>query len=750
MSGKHSDRVLVVDDDLAMRALASEVLDGAGFEVLGAADGEEAVRVFITERPEAVLMDVMMPVMDGYEACRRIRALPGGLTLPVLMMTGLGDLAAVGAAFDAGASDFITKPIIYSLLPHRIRYLLRASQAFRAARDSAQRLQRALRIARLVEWELEPSSETIRWSEGAEEILNLALGDRCSISDFAAQVHPDDRVRIVSAFQQRCAHETEYRIAARDGRTLIVHQEAQMVTDPETGVPRMIGATQDVTDLREAERKASRLAYYDTLTGLPNRAFLDRFLVQAVSHARDQEDHLAVLALDLDLFKRVNDTLGHPAGDALLREVASRLRSCLRQEDRIILRGGWVELNRSGSTPNSLAARLGGDEFIVVLQRIRSAEDAGKVARRIASRLCAPYRLDTTEVCVSSSVGIAMYPQNGVTAEELLKHADAAMYHAKEQGRNNVQFFSAPIHDKAQRRLAVESALRSALAAATAMGEATGEAEAARAGEAAGVDKEGASGLQLYYQPKLGVPSGQVVGAEALLRWFSPTLGTVSPAEAIPIAEDTGLIHPLGEWVLRTACRQAAEWARTIGPLRVSVNISGRQFCEPGFVRVVRDALTESNIDPALLELEITEGVVMQDSGASTQVLGELKALGIQVALDDFGTGYSSLAYLTRFPIDTLKIDGSFVRSVGTGRSEAIITAIVALSKSLELGLVAEGVETAEQLRFLERHGAMEVQGYLCARPMPAADLPRWLAERTAAGEPSPAKWSPAPSTALM
>jgi predicted signal transduction protein with EAL and GGDEF domain len=525
-------------------------------------------------------------------------------------------------------------------------------------------------------------------------------------------------------------HRVEYRMVMLDGRERKIHQEAEVIVDEIDGKTRLVGAAQDVTELRAAERRVRTLAYFDTVTGLPNRAFLNKFLSYALAAAHRAGQGVAVLSLDLDLFKRVNDTHGHAAGDAVLREVGVRLMSSIRASDTVSAPDASLPLENH-LAESSVASRLGGDEFVVILTQLRNPEDAASVAQRIGERLAPRLLVGAAEVFVSASIGIATFPENGTSVDLLLEHAGAAMYQVKEGGRNGFQFYSPAVHEKARRRRHLETGLRSAVVGA----------RAARCE------------LELHYQPILRVPSDQVAGVEALLRWKMGGKDPISPAEFIPIAEDTGLIVPLGEWVMEAACAQARHLAQAGHQLHMAVNVAARQFREPGFVRGVAAVLAQAGIPPAHMELEITERTVMEDITSGSRVLSELKELGVRIALDDFGTGYSSLSYLTRLPIDVLKIDRSFVRDLGARRqTETITAAIITLARGLGIDIVAEGVETDEQLAFLRAHGPVEVQGYLFAKPMPASALLEWLSrkdqERIRVRGPSPADPSPpAPSS---
>jgi diguanylate cyclase (GGDEF)-like protein len=695
--------ILIAAADGTTRQLARESLAAVGLATIEATDGALALRRVAIDRPALVLVDTALAVLDGYQVCAAIRRLPRLSRTPVLMMTPPDD-AAVEQAFAAGATDFLTRPFAGSHLAHRVRHLLRAADAFHAADETARRLGHAQRLARLAHWRLKDGH--FEWLAG--DGLGLAGGGGGSFGALIAMVHPDDRDRVGAALRSGTSHQIDYRLVLPDGSERMVHQEAELVDDDDVGVV-LSGATQDVTELRLAERRILRLAYFDDLTGLPNRAFLHRYVARAAADAERYEHAMAVLAIDLDFFQKINDTFGHAVGDAVLREAGQRVAGCIRAGDALIRP---VDPDNWGG--DAVAARVDGDQFVVVLGRIRRADDAATVARRVSDSLAAAFDIGGTSVYVSSSVGIATFPEGSADPGALLERAEAALHQAKARGRNGYQFFDQAIQDRAQRRVELENRLRAAVGRI-----ATGDVE-----------------FVVHYQPKVAPVTAAILGVEALIRWVPPGAPMVSPMEFIPAAEDSGLIVPLGEWVLRTACRQAATW-RGLGldHLRVAVNISSRQFHEASFVPTVAAILAETGIPPGHLELEITEHLVVADTERSQQVLAELKALGVRIALDDFGTGYSSLGYLTRFPIDTLKIDRSFVTGLGNDESSgAVAMAIIALGKSLGMEIVAEGVETPVQQAFLTEHGCHELQGFLFSRPRPAADLEPVLAAELARG----------------
>jgi diguanylate cyclase len=446
-----------------------------------------------------------------------------------------------------------------------------------------------------------------------------------------------------------------------------------------------------------AERRIVRLAYFDTLTGLPNRAQSHNRLVSALQAAKDKAGQMAVLYLDLDNFKRVNDTLGHAAGDELLRVVAERLRASLRY-------GNDANANHAGSQRLGDIARLGGDEFMVLLPNLRSTVDAGHVAERLILSLREPIQLASNSLVVTPSVGIAVYPQDGADADTLLRNADLAMYFAKRRNPGTWAFFDVSMNAHALHRFTIEEQLRGALER---------------------------NEFTLQYQPQFDVRTGGVSGVEALLRWTNAQLGTVSPTEFIPVAEETGLILAIGRWALRNACLQAQAWAAEGLPIgRMAVNVSGREFALAEYPKQVAEVLQETKLAPAVLELEITESVVMQDEKWAEMAIGQLKALGVSLAIDDFGTGYSSFGRLRNFPVDRLKIDRSFVTSISDGSDDrAIAAAIIAMSRSLRIDVTAEGVENFPQLAFLQEHDCKDAQGFLLSRPL-HADAARELLRR--------------------
>jgi diguanylate cyclase (GGDEF)-like protein/PAS domain S-box-containing protein len=694
--------ILIVDDDASARRMMQKVLLREGFAVAEAEDGEQALSVFDELRPDAVLLDVEMPVMDGFIACRKLRERRDAEHIPVLMVTGLEDMSSVNRAYDEGATDFIAKPINWPSLGHRVRYMLRASKTVaelaytvRELDKNRARLTKAQDIAHLGSWEIDTETQEMSWSEEIYRVLGVERqAVTPSIETFLAMVHADEREQIRYWFSLPLrAGETNtvsHRIVRPDGIQRTVQQHVEANGDEDGKVTEIYGTLQDVTELRESEDRIRQLAYFDTLTGLPNRESFKLHLQQLMELSRRHDRRLGLLFLDLDDFKRINDTLGHTTGDLLLKTVAERLQHCVRSCDVI----GRMDRDALGH----IVARFGGDEFTILLAEIKEPDDIAVVAKRILDTLAQPMNLCDHEVVITPTMGIAVFPEDGSDPEALLKNADTAMYSAKRRGKNVYQFYTDAMNVTAVERLTMESGLRNALKR---------------------------NELELHYQPQMDVSSGRILGLEALLRWNSDDLGSVPPNKFIPLAEESGLIIPIGEWVLRTACAQVKTWQDSGANIaRIGVNISARQFIHGGFTNTVARILEDTGLAPECLELEITESLLMQDAEGAIGILRDLKELGVLLAIDDFGTGYSSLSYLKRFPIDRLKIDRELVRDITTNAEDAAITkAVIAMAKTMNLRVIAEGVETEEELLFLTKKRCHEIQGFYLSRPVPAEDV---------------------------
>jgi diguanylate cyclase (GGDEF)-like protein/PAS domain S-box-containing protein len=687
--------VLVVDDEELIRIFVREALEQAGFEVCEASHGAQALEQFAARRPDLVIMDVVMPVMDGFAVCMKLRALPEGKRVPILVMTALDDEDSIGRAYAHGATDFIAKPTNATILTHRVRYMLRGSQTLNALLRSEARLGLAQRIAKIGNWEWHPSTGQFLMSSELCRLMGIRSQEFQGTKEaFLDMVHVNDRDLVDRALQSILAErkpcDIDHRIVFPHGGEFTVNLQAEAVFDDQLKMMTIVGTAKDISERKRSEREIHRLAYYDSLTGLPNRVLFKDRVTQALAHARRYRSTLAVLFLDLDRFKVINDTLGHNIGDLLLKQVADRLAESVRHSDSVSRSVEKAEAHE--------LARLGGDEFTVLLTNIRQVQDAGIVARRILESLAQSFLIDGHEIAVTTSVGIAIFPTDGDSVDQLLKSSDVAMYQAKERGRNNAQFYSATMNSMAAERLELENELRKALAHHE---------------------------LVVYYQPQVDLETKRIVGAEALVRWQHPQRGLLMPAVFLPIANETGMIRKLDEAVLGMACRQAKAWQDAgYAPIRVSVNISHSFFQGSSLANAVSRALEETRLSAEFLELELTESIALRHVDTSIEMLQQLRAMGVRLSIDDFGTGYSSLSHLQRFPLDRLTIDQSFARDVPqNGANVSISRAIVYLAHSMNLTVLVEGVESEEQLQMFREQGCDQAQGHYFGPPIPAEEF---------------------------
>ena len=615
--------VLIVDDTPANVGILVEYLEGRRVRVAVAQEGEEGLARAEFVQPDLILLDVMMPGMDGFETCRRLKASPGTRDIPVIFMTALADTQDKISGFAAGGVDYVTKPFQIDEVWARVttHLALRSAQK-RLAQQNAQ-LQQEIAMRRRAEADLQTANNVL-----------------------------------------------EERVAERTAE--LVRTNARL--------------EQKIADYNQAERRIDYMAHHDALTGLPNRLLLEDRINQAIAQARRHQDEMvAQLHIDLDHFKTVNDSLGDRIGDRLLQSVASRLQQCTREGDSL--------------------GCLGGNAFGVCLAALRSSNDAALVAGKVLESLSRPFAVEGHELHISASIGVGFFPSDGSDASALLRAANAAMSKAKQKGRGTYQFFTAALHEAARRRMVATNQLRQALAQ---------------------------DEFSVYYQPQVDMESGRIFSAEALLRWTPPGKAPRSCVEFIAIAEETGIIVPIGEWVLRQACAQLKRWRDGGHPeMRIAVNLSARQFAQANLTDFVAQVLEETGIPADALELEITESVTMQPSDDNIAVLHRLSNMGVQLSIDDFGTGYSSLAYLQNFPIHALKIDRSFVIGINEETHDAaIVTAIIAMAHSLHLNLIAEGVDRPEHVSFLTAHGCLAAQGFYYSQAVPADTLTQLLDER--------------------
>jgi diguanylate cyclase (GGDEF)-like protein/PAS domain S-box-containing protein len=595
----------------------------------------------------------------------------------------------LGALYGLVALLLISLASSLLLFVRKNRQIARGSQQLGDTKDS---LDRAQRIADMGNWDWQIPENRLFWSEGIYRLIGVNPAEfNASFEAFMAWVHPDDRIAVVDAVRRAQEtgepYEIDHRIVRPDGAIRIVRENAEVLLDDQGTPVRMIGTVQDITARKQAEQALREkdahlefIAYHDALTGLPNRTLLMDRLAHAVSRADRAGDLMGLLFIDLDRFKAINDSLGHAVGDAVLQAVSGRLKELVRQEDTL--------------------SRLGGDEFVVLLEGLHDSQDAASVAEKIIHAMEKVLAIGNYPLHLSASIGISLYPQDGKDAETLMKHADAAMYKAKESGRNTFHFYEQGITERVMRRIRLESRLRSAF-----------EQRA----------------LEVFYQPLVSLETRRIYGAEALLRWHDVEEGAIPPDHFIPIAEDTGLIIPMGEWVIREACLALKRWGEqgiSLDGFVMHINLSGKQLLQKELPRRLVDMLAETGVPPGRIALELTESSIMESEAVGLNILMALRRIGVSIAIDDFGTGHSSLSRLKQLPISELKIDRSFIRDIADDTDDAaIVQAILALSANLGLRVVAEGVEQASQEAFLLQHGCLLAQGYYYARPLPEHEL---------------------------
>ncbi len=580
--------IMLVDDNQPARLIGKRFLQSSGFTVEELDNGTQVIERFAEIEPDILLLKTLLPEVDGFTICENLRHFPEYANTPILLMTDIDDHDAMGRAYQVGATDFVTKPINWALVSHRMRYMLRTNNTLCALQDSNSVLQK--------------SQDSMR-----------------------------------------------------------------------------------------------QMAYYDTLTGLPNRRLFKEHSARVIQQCAHHNRMMALLFLDLDHFKQINDTLGHEVGDNLLKSCATRLTHVIRYSDLLAA--------DSTQSFEALVARFGGDEFTLLISDIAEPMDAAKIARRILKIFLQPISMEDRSMYVSTSIGISIYPTDGNDIDTLLRNADVAMYHAKNSSRNNYQFYSQSMNAKALERLSLESHLRLALK-----------------------NHE----LSLLYQPTFNLRNNALLGIEVLLRWQHPEFGIVSPVDFLSIAEEAGLIITIGEWVLMTACQQLKQWQAAINAnITLAVNISSYQFKHQDLIDTLKNVINVTQIPAQSLQIEITENSLMEDCVASIEKLKALKQLGIYLAIDDFGTGYSSLSYLKKFPIDKVKIDKSFINNMASNEDNAAISkAIIALAHSLNWQVTAEGIESQAELEFLQQHDCDEGQGFLLCKPLAVEQMTEVLGER--------------------
>lgn len=690
-------KILVVDDLQANRLVLRRLLKKVDCEVIEASCGNDALALCLEHQFALILLDVNMPEMDGYEVAEILHGDPETAQMPVVFVTAAhGDELHKMKAYEIGAVDYLFKPIEDAILLSKVNVFLKLDRQRQQLSDALGELNQLNQHNRLI---LDTTTQAMLSIDGAGAITLanpasvriLRTGDNPITGRQLADIFRDDgsgdwhQSKIGRAIDAGEAFdEIESELWRDDGDSFPAELAFAPYPSSSASFSGGVMMFQDITERKWAEAELVRLAKEDPLTHLPNRTLFNEFLESALARCQRHGETMALFFLDLDHFKQVNDNLGHDAGDQLLVSVAERMKECLRHSDMI--------------------ARIGGDEFAVLMPHLSEVGETKSVAEKMIQLMERPHNIDSRLVTVSFSIGIVTYPEAGESTEELFKAADTAMYHAKEQGRNNYQFFKPEMQRQAILRSRMEESLKVAVR-----------------------NRE----FICHYQPQVNAASGRPIALEALVRWQSPQRGLVPPFEFIPVAEEIGMILPIGEQVLRDACKNIKVW-KADGLMseqsRVAVNISIHQLRRGNLIETVTKVLSETGVEPGELELEITESTVMDDPKAAIETLAELRSMGIQIAVDDFGTGYSSLMYLKQLPISSLKIDRGFVNDIGKDKNdEAIVIATINLAHSLGLTVTAEGVETVEQAAFLRTFACDKLQGYYFSKPQSIEETTEWL-----------------------
>jgi diguanylate cyclase (GGDEF)-like protein/PAS domain S-box-containing protein len=682
-------KILIVDDNPNNRLAIRTILKGVDAELHEAGNGFDALTMAIENNYALILLDVQMPEMDGYEVCEQLRADARTADTPVIFLTAAyKENNDKMRGYSVGATDYLTKPLDDLILKAKVQVFLRLYWQYQQLQENVA----ALKLAALVF----ESQQGIIITD-ADNIIIRVNKTFTTVTGYSSEEaigknpgflksgrHDTDFYRgLWQCIQNSGTWQGEIWNRRKNGE---IYPEWLIITPVENNgvITNYIGTMTDISEYKTAEEQIRQLAFYDPLTALPNRRLLlDRLQHSVDMHLRDSK-LMAILMLDLDDFKLINDSFGHLAGDELLQQVATRLLERLRNID--------------------LIARLGGDEFIVLLENITCADDAALVANNIITELSKPFYLllGQKEVHISVSIGISLFKQHGTTPQELMDHADAALYKAKDSGRNCFTYFSEELTIAAIKRIEMESRLRLV------------------------IEREE---LLVHYQAQVDIATDKIIGAEALIRWQQPIEGFTSPGQFIRFAEETGFINTIGAWILRETCRQGKQWLDAgLSPLILAVNVSPHQFRNNDLVSLVTNVLKDTGLPAHCLELELTESSLMHDQETTQLILDKLRQLGVQLAIDDFGTGYSSLAYLKRFPVTTLKIDKSFIDDIPHNQEDmAISTTIIAMGHILGFKVLAEGIETPEQLAFLQEKGCDSYQGYIKSRPIPAQEFEQLL-----------------------
>lgn len=683
MLSNEQTNILIVDDDHVTRHMVSKILKNSNYNIFEATNGKEAIELYNTVSPHIILMDVMMPIMDGYAACNKIRESSDFLELPIIMLTGLDDVEAVKSALDSGATDFISKPINWVLFEQRVNYALHARNMHEELQNQQLMLTQAQDMAKLGSWELSLEDNTFLISEQLRSLLRLSpdenLEQLSSLVDFS---HPSDkktvRSHIINAMTNGVGYKLEHRLICKNDTELYVLQHAELISDRSGHPTKIIGIVQDITELKSSQSIIHHQNHYDLLTDLPNRRFFTEKVIKNVIHSDSENNSVVVYMLTLDNIRNLSESLGYKATETILIAFATRLKE-LESEDVVI-------------------SRFNDNTFAIMSNHLDDFSHVTGMAESVLKLTTAPFCIDTHDIFISVSIGISIYPIDNNSAEATILGAENAMLNASKEGGGRYLFYSEHSNKQARERLEIENDMRKGI----------------ERGE-----------FIPYYQPQIDAQSGKITGFEALARWEHPSKGLIPPFKFIDIAEQTGLIIPLSKLIFEQAFAQTKKWSdEGIGVFKVGINLSIKQFSGSDIFEEIQALLKKTGLSASQVDIEITESMAATKTGDIILALHQFKDVGMNISIDDFGTGYSSLSHIQNFPIDTIKIDRSFIIDIeGTGKG-VIAKTIIAMSMSLGMDIIAEGVETTTQLDMLLAHGCNNIQGYYFSKPLPASEFP--------------------------
>lgn len=678
--------ILVVDDDNVTRHMVSQILKNSGYNIYEAVNGSDALEEYNRISPHLIIMDVMMPVMDGYMACTKIRKTANFLELPIIMLTGLDDVESVKSALNSGATDFISKPINWVLFEQRVQYALSARAMHEEIKNQQIMLTYAQKIAKLGSWELSLEDNILSCSEELRVLLGLDHNEMLPHLDSLVNFsHPADkevvRTHIVNAMTNGVGYKVEHRLIRKDNTELYVVQHAEIINNKEGNPTKIIGTIQDVSELQSTKAIIHHQNHYDLLTDLPNRRLFTEKVIANVVHSADDNNSVIIYMLTLDNLRNLSESLGYKATETILVSFSARLKE-LESESIIV-------------------SRFNDNTFAIMSSHFDDFSHVTGLAESVLELTNEPFHIDTHDIFISVSIGISIYPIDNNSAEATILGAENAMLNASKDGGGRYLFYSEHSNRQAQERLEIENDMR--------------------------------RGIELgefipHYQPQIDAASGEITGFEALARWEHPIKGLIPPFKFIGIAEQTGLIIPLSRSLFKQAFAQTKQWSdEGLGVFKVGINLSIKQFSDHDIFLEIEGLLNETKLSPTQVDIEITESMAVKKTSEIISVLHQFKELGLTISIDDFGTGYSSLSHIQNFPIDKIKIDRSFILDIEGSGKGIVAKTIIAMSESLGMGVIAEGVETTVQLETLMLHGCKNIQGYLFSKPLPANEFPDFV-----------------------